>query len=90
MLRKLGILLPMETTLTAASLALFLDLADDAGNWSGSPLVDISNSERGNLTHLKREGLITTMESDGFVHASFTPTGAKLAAEHGIDLSYYV
>lgn len=74
--------------LTAESLTLFLDLANDAGNWSGTPLVDITNAERGNLTDLKRKGLLSTMESDGDSFAMFTAAGVALAASHGIDIAW--
>lgn len=54
--------------LTAASLALFLDLARDAGNWSGSPLfggnVGRGAAAKGNLTQLKQAELVTTWEDD--------------------------
>jgi hypothetical protein len=73
-------------TLTPASLALFTALAEDSGNWGGTPLVDITAAERGNLTQLKRANLVTTFESDGDSFAEFTEDGETLAAELGIDL----
>lgn len=75
-------------TITAASLDLFLSLADDADNWSGTPLVEVSAAEKGNLTQLKVEGLIKTMTDSGDVFAYFTDTGKALAADHGRDLSW--
>lgn len=51
--------------LKPASLALLLALIEDSGNWSNSPMVDISNEERGNLTDLKRKKLLRTFSSDG-------------------------
>lgn len=71
-------------TLTTASLKLFLSLANDAGNWSGTPLLEVNETEKGNLTDLKAKGLITTMTDDGCVFACFTDAGIALAAEHGI------
>lgn len=74
--------------ITATSLELFLDYARDAGNWSGTPLVGGnvggSKEERGNLTQLKRAGLITTFRWDGEVWIDFTDAGKALAAEHGV------
>lgn len=76
------------TAITTASLALFLELAEDARNWSGSPLVDVGPAERGNLTQLKRAGLLTTVTDAGCAFACFTETGKAFAAERGIDLSW--
>lgn len=77
--------------ITARSLALFLDYAQDAGNWSGEPLVGGnvgSNAEdRGNLTQLKRAGLLTTFRDGRQAWVQFTPLGKRLAAEHGIVLA---
>lgn len=54
--------------ITPASLVLFLELANDAGNWSGHPLfggnVGDSPAARGNLTQLKQAGLVTTQEEE--------------------------
>ena len=72
--------------LTPASLELFLGLAEDAPNWSGSPLITVSPRERGNLTHLKKLGLLETfVEDDGCAFAVFTDAGIALAVEHGFD-----
>jgi hypothetical protein len=77
-------------TLTKRSLELFSLYALDAANWSGEPLVGGnvggSKADRGNLTHLKQAGLITTFESDGHTWMRFTVTGKTFAAEQGIDL----
>jgi hypothetical protein len=74
--------------LTTASQELFIDLAKDAGNWGGTPLVDLSPEARGNLTNLKRNGLVTTFRSDGESWVSFTEAGKAYAAEYGVDLSW--
>jgi hypothetical protein len=59
----------MTTNLTSASLDLFLAYAEDAGNWSGNPWVDgnvsLDAAGRGNLTDLKRKGLLQTFTDDG-------------------------
>ncbi|KMV17597.1 hypothetical protein ACT17_15025 [Mycolicibacterium conceptionense] len=76
--------------ITDTSLELFLDYARDAGNWSGTPLiggnVGGSKEDRGNLTQLKRAGLITTFEWEGDKWVDFTDAGRALAAEHGVEL----
>jgi len=80
------------SSLTPDSLALFLAYADDAGNWSGNPWVDgnisLSAAGRGNLTDLKRKGLLETQTDDGDAYIIFTDAGKALAAAHGIDLSW--
>lgn len=82
----------MTATITAESLKLFLAFADDAGNWSGNPLVggnvEVTAATRGNLTQLKKEGLLTTFRDEGCVWVEFTDAGKKLAADNGIDLSW--
>lgn len=79
------------TTITAESLRVFLAYANDAGNWSGQPLVGGNvgggPEERGNLTQLKRAGLIKTFVDEGDTWLYFTTEGVALAAEHGVDLS---
>lgn len=76
--------------ITDTSLELFLDYARDAGNWSGTPLiggnVGGSKEDRGNLTQLKRAGLITTFEWEGDKWIDFTDAGRALAAEHGVEI----
>ncbi len=75
--------------ITQRSLDLFLAYARDARNWSGTPLVGGniggSKEDRGNLTQLKRAGLLVTFEEDRKLSwIIFTKAGAALAAEHGI------
>lgn len=76
--------------LTEKSLALFLAYARDAGNWSGTPLVGGnvggSKEERGNLTQLKRAGLIKTVTDEGLTWISFTTTGKAFALENGVEV----
>ncbi|HHJ15903.1 MAG TPA: hypothetical protein ENJ80_04310 [Gammaproteobacteria bacterium] len=74
--------------LTAASKKLFLALANDAENWSGTPMFEGSKSERGNLTDLKKKGLVTTDTDEGVLWVGFTDTGIAYAAQEGIDMSY--
>ncbi len=76
--------------ITEQSLKLFLAYARDAGNWSGNPLVGGnvggSKEDRGNLTQLKRAGLITTCTDGGLAWIAFTQTGKALALQHGIEV----
>lgn len=80
---------------TPASLKLFLDLASDAGNWSGQPLfggnVGNSPADKGNLTHLKKLGLVRTEEDDddGNVWVIFTKAGREFARENGVNIRHY-
>lgn len=76
-----------NTNITPDSLKLFLALANDAGNWGGNPLLELSPAERGNLTQLKQADLLTTITDpdDGCVFAEFTEAGVALAVAHGID-----
>ncbi len=76
------------TQITDTSLELFKSLADDAANWSGTPPCWVSAQERGNLTQLKRAGLLVTFVDEGDPFAYFTKAGIALAAEHGFDLSW--
>jgi len=80
----------MNIELTEASKALFLAYAKDAGNWSGTPLVGGnvggSKEDRGNLTDLKKKGLITTFRDEGCDWLSFTPAGKAYAAELGVPI----
>jgi hypothetical protein len=75
-------------TLTEASLALFTAYAKDAGNWGGTPMVGGnvggSKQDAGNLTDLKKKGLVTTFDSDGCEWVSFTPAGVEFAANLGV------
>lgn len=77
------------SSITEASLNVFMAYAKDAGNWNGTPLVGGnvggSKEERGNLTQLKRAGLIETFQDDG-LWISFTEAGRALAAERGINI----
>lgn len=85
-----------EPKITEKSFEVFMAYAKDAANWSGQPLVGGnvggSKSERGNLTQLKKAGLITTSQSHDLgvqSWVSFTEAGQELAAQHGVDLGEY-
>jgi hypothetical protein len=78
-----GLLNKIEASITPTSKKVFKDYADDAGNWSGQPLVGgnvtSGKKERGNLTQLKIAGLIKTFESDGHMWLTFTENGYHYA-----------
>lgn len=80
----------MAHTLTEQSFKLFIDLATDAPNWNGSPILDITKEQRGNLTDLKKHGLVTTSKDpDGYDWVDFTDAGIALANENGLDIGYF-
>jgi hypothetical protein len=97
--RRLSMSATME--ITERSMEVFLEYAKDAGNWGGNPLVggNVFTGEaearetRGNLTQLKRAGLITTetepRTSTGPITTwiYFTEAGKVLAAEYGIEIN---
>lgn len=80
----------MTTNITEQSKALFLDYASDAGNWNGTPLVGGNvggtKEDRGNLTQLKRAGLLSTFESDGAMWIKFTDDGKAFALANGVEV----
>ena len=76
----------MTINLTQDSLNLFIALAEDAANWMGQPLIDITKEQRGNLTDLKKKNLLTTFSSEGWEWADFTDEGIAFAAEHNIEI----
>lgn len=79
-----------KITITDQSKALFLAYAHDAGNWSGTPLlgeggnVDHSKEARGNLTQLKRAGLVTTFRYEGCMWVQPTEAGKVYAVDLGV------
>jgi predicted transcriptional regulator len=77
--------------LTTASLETFLTYARDAGNWTDTPLVSDGNitctkEMRGNLTDLKKKGLIRIDDDGEYKYVVFTKAGSELAAQHGIEV----
>jgi len=71
--------------LTKESLDLFVVMWLDAPEWNGTPLIggnfDITKEQRGNLTDLKRRGLVQTMRDEGNIWVIFTEDGKALAAD---------
>lgn len=80
--------------ITEASKAMFIALAEDAGNWSGTPPVDgnvqIGKEGRGNLTQLKKAGLISTFSWDGDMWVQFEDAGKEYAKELEISGAEYL
>lgn len=76
--------------ITEQSMVLFLAYANDADNWGGTPCVGCnvggSKEDRGNLTQLKKAGLIETWTDEGNTWIRFTKEGKQLAAENGIEI----
>jgi len=76
--------------ITDTSLKVFLAYAKDAGNWSGTPLIGGNvgggKEERGNLTQLKKAGLIETFKYDGDLWVEFTEAGKAFAKENGVEI----
>ena len=68
---------------TPASETLFKALASDAVNWNGEPLLDgnvfTDKHLRGNITHLKKLGLIITFKEEGNTWVQFTDKGKEVA-----------
>jgi hypothetical protein len=72
--------------LTPATLELFKIIANDAGNWSGMPLLDLNAKQKGNLVQIKKAGLMKTQNEDGCTWGIFTAEGKAFAATLGINL----
>lgn len=76
------------TSVTEESKRVFIQYWEDKGNWSGTPLVGGNvggtKEERGNLTQLKRAGLISTFDYDGEVWIQFTDKGEAFAENLGL------
>ncbi len=81
-----------KPNITEQSKTLFLAYANDAGNWSGTPMVGgnvgRAAADKGNLTQLKQAGLLTTFNSDGCMFVDFTKEGIEFATSEGVDLSF--
>lgn len=70
--------------LTESTKNLFVELVKDAPNWSGTPLFQGTKSQQGNLTDLKKNGLITTQQDSDNSRCFwvyFTDAGKKYAID---------
>ena len=80
--------------LTRESERLFLELAKDAPNWGGTPLVNgnvqVDGQRAGNLTDLQNKGLISVFnhhqDGDPDNWVEFTALGKELAGERGFEI----
>lgn len=76
--------------ITEQSKALFVAYAQDALNWSGTPMVGGnvggSKADAGNLTQLKVAGLVETWTDEGCTWLHFTDAGKAYAASLGIEI----
>jgi hypothetical protein len=77
------------TTLTPASHERFMDYINDAGNWSGCPLVGGNvggdAADKGYIMHWKMHGLATTERDGNCVWLNFTAQGVAYARAFGAD-----
>lgn len=84
----------ITVSLTEASHDLFMEYAEDAGNWGGNPWVSEGNVEcgrqrRGNLADLVKKGLIEIAEYEPpDCYVIFTKLGAKYAERNGVPPVY--
>jgi hypothetical protein len=78
--------------ITDRSKELFIAFAKDAADWGGTPLVGGnvggSKEDRGNLTQLKKAGLLTTFGWEGDIWVKFTDTGIEYAKQNGVDIEW--
>jgi hypothetical protein len=75
-----------QATITEASAKLFEAIIKDAGNWGGTPPCynHINKQTRGNLTQLKRAGLVSTFDSDGDEWIYIEDAGKAEALRRGL------
>jgi len=75
-------------SITEKSKKLFIDYVKDAGNWSGCPVVGGnvggSKEDRGNLTHLKKLGLVVGVDDEETPYIVFTKKGFDYACKLGL------
>jgi hypothetical protein len=74
----------MKKPMTDGTRNLFFALVRDAGNWNGTPMITCDRITRGNLTDLKRRGLVTTFSDNGAEFADFTAEGVREARRLGL------
>jgi len=84
---------PLREGLTTDSLALFIEFAEDACNYSGTPEVGgnvhMNAARRGNLTDLKKHGLVRTFVDGNLAWIEFTARGHAYAKFLGLDTSSF-
>src|SRR5271168_3389706 len=82
-----------DTALTPASLELFRSIADEKARFGDDPYLEdmppMSHADNGNMTDLKKRGLINVYETDYGKHmVKVTTEGAKLALSLGLDIDF--
>jgi hypothetical protein len=82
-----------DTQLTPASLELFRSIADEKARFGDDPYLEdmppMSHADNGNMTDLKRRGLIDVYETDYGKHlVKVTSEGTKLALSLGLDIDF--
>lgn len=70
-----------QVQITADSLKVFKRHWDMRKDWFGTPLLEITKEERGNLTQLKRAGLLDTFRDEHCDFVSFTDAGEAFGAQ---------
>ncbi len=79
-----------QVHITLESFKLLQSFIDDAPNWSGSPMVDLNAAQRGNLTQLKKAGLLTTFRDEGIDWVVFTAGKFNIHVDRHIEFAYSV
>lgn len=59
-------------------------------NWNGTPLLSITKEQRGNLSDLKKKGLLKTFKDEGCDWVTFTDEGYKFAVKFEIKVCYII
>ena len=79
-----------SVSLPVGSATALLAWANDAGNWSGSPMVNdtFGRSTGGYVAKLVAAGMVTTCEDGEETFVSFTEAGITAAEQLGADLSF--
>ena len=72
--------------LTPTTHKYFEELCDASFDWSGTPLFEGSDVEKGYLTSLKKNGLVRSYEEDNCTWVIFEDAGYAYAAEHNLEL----
>lgn len=69
--------------MTEATKSLFLNLWKREQH--GNPMLNISNEQRGNLTQLKRNKLVSTYVDEGVEYVTFSESGKTLASKLSVN-----
>ena len=85
--------MPDTTAMTPASLELFRAIADEKASFGDDPYLEdmppMTNVDNGNMTDLKKYGLIEVYETAYGKHiVKVTARGTKLALSIGVDIDF--